>query len=133
MANTGCLRDYPSIFPQSTSEWSQTVNISPRQNFPLYGISKWPITLTLPYNGKLMWEKTFMIFAFCWPFAIFFQQSFHFHINGLKLDLVLFVNILLPISFLFSNHKCFLSYQFPTIRYYLCGMYTAYCSILIVL
>ena len=37
MANTGCLRDYPSIFPPSTSEWSQSVNISPRQNFPLYG------------------------------------------------------------------------------------------------
>ena len=37
IANTGCLRDYPSIFPRSTSEWSRSINIFPRQNFPLYG------------------------------------------------------------------------------------------------
>ena len=29
MANTGCLRDYPLIFPPSTFEWSQSVKIPP--------------------------------------------------------------------------------------------------------
>ena len=39
ITNTGCLRDYPSIFPHESSEWSQSVNIYPFQNFPLYGSS----------------------------------------------------------------------------------------------
>ena len=46
IANTGCLRDYPSIFPPSTSEWSQlqSVKISRYTVCPWYIIIKCTVT-----------------------------------------------------------------------------------------
>ena len=73
----------------------------------------------LPYNGKFARKKMFVIFTFYQPFANIFQQIFQF-LHESRFKILSFATIFSLTSFQFSNRKCFLPLEFPSIRYSLC-------------